>query len=222
MLEHHIQKAIVYKLAFAPSLRFSKLKPDELDNKLFSYHLKQVVNSGLVKKDGEGSYSLTAEGRRVGAGVLDKQAATLARAHSVLFLIVRRKNDKAWLMFKRKTHPLFGGVGLMHVNPKAGENVFKTAKNKLLTKTNLNAKFKYLGSGYFTFYKDGELESFTHFTVLSAEDSTGEFKSKSDKGEYFWVADLSEIKKELLPTADAILQQYQSGKQFFIEQVFNS
>ena len=221
MLEHHIQKSIVYKLAFNEALRFGQLKPDDLDNKLFNYHLKLVINAGLVKKDENGLYSLTAEGRRVGVGVLDKQFTDLDRAHSVLFLIIRRKSDKAWLLFKRKTHPLLGDVGFMHVNPVATEDVFKTAQDRLLTKTNLIASFKYLGSGYFKIFEDDGLESYTHFTALVAEDAEGELKQNNDKGEYFWQADIRAIKDELLPTAQALLQQYEAGQPFFIEQTFN-
>ena len=46
MLDHHIQRQIVYQLAFVDSLRFGELKPDDLDNKLFTYHLKKVVSAG--------------------------------------------------------------------------------------------------------------------------------------------------------------------------------
>lgn len=221
MLEHHIQKSIIYNLAFNEALRFSELKPDELDNKLFNYHLKLVINAGLVKKDENRLYSLTAEGRRVGVGVLDKQFATLDRAHSVLFLIIRGKNDKSWLFFKRKTYPLLGEIGFMHVNPTAGTNVFKTAQKELLARTNLNATFKYLGSGYFTIFKNKELESYTHFTTLIAENAKGELSQKNDKGEYFWQADIDSIKDELLPTAQVLAEQYKISQPFFVERTFN-
>jgi hypothetical protein len=220
MLEHHIQKSIVYKLAFSEALRFSELKPDTLDNKLFNYHLKLVINAGLVKKDDNGLYSLTAEGRRVGVGVLDKQFATLDRAHSVLFLIIRNK-DKAWLLFKRKTVPLLGEVGFMHVNPNAQVDVFTIAKNELLAKTDLSATFHYLGNGYFKIFKDNEIESYTHFTVLVAEDANGELRQNNDKGEYFWQADIDSTKYELLPTALSLVEQYKTGQPFFIERTFN-
>jgi hypothetical protein len=48
MLDHHIQKSIVYDLAFAESLRFSDLKPPELENKAFTYHLKKVMKAGRL------------------------------------------------------------------------------------------------------------------------------------------------------------------------------
>jgi len=221
MLEHHIQKSIVYKLAFNEALRFSELKPDDLDNKLFNYHLKLVISAGLVKKDANGLYSLTAEGRRVGVGVLDKQFAALDKAYTVLFLIIRRASDKSWLLFKRKTHPLLGEIGFMHADPSAEKSVYKTAQDELLVKTGLRATFNYLGSGFFKVIKDGGLESYTHFTALVAEDAAGELSQNSDKGEYFWAADISDTKGQLLPTAQALVGQYTQGQQFFIERTFN-
>lgn len=221
MLEHHIQKAIVYKLAFNQSLRFSQLKPDDLDNKLFDYHLKLVIRDGLVEKDKAGLYRLTSEGRRVGVGVLEKQLATLDRAHSVVFLIIRRQSDKAWLLFKRKTHPLLGEVGLMHVNPVANKEIIETAQDKLREITNLSAHFTYAGNGYFKVLKGDEIESFTHFTVLVAQNVQGELKQDSRKGEYFWVANINAVKDQLLPTAVEIIEQCQTSKPFFIDKTFN-
>jgi hypothetical protein len=221
MLEHHIQKAIVYKLAFSPGLRFSELKPDDLDNKLFDYHLKLVIRAGLVKKDENGLYSLTSEGKRVGVGVIDKQFLALDRAHSVVFLIVRHKSDNAWLLFKRKTHPLLGEIGFMHVNPVVEKNIFETAKEELLAKTGLKADFTYIGGGFFKIFHGSELESYTHFTVLAAKEVEGELVQNSEKGEYFWQADIKQIEEKLLPTAKELADQYLTGQQFFVEKTFN-
>ena len=95
MLDHHIQRTIVYTLAFAESLRFAELKPDDIDSKLFTYHLKKVVSAGFVTKTADGAYALTPEGRRVGKGALEKQSRMINRAYSILLLAIRRKEDRA-------------------------------------------------------------------------------------------------------------------------------
>src|SRR6187549_3745870 len=106
MLDHHIQRSIVYNLAFADSLRFGELKPYDIDNKLFTYHLKKVVSAGYAVKLESGEYALTPEGRRVGKGALKKQSHLIDRAYSVLLLSIQRE-DGAWLLYRRQTHPLF-------------------------------------------------------------------------------------------------------------------
>ena len=85
MLDHHIQRSIVYRLALARRLKFSELKPDILDNKLFTYHLKKVISAGFAIKTADGYYKLTPEGRRLDAHVLDNTEALVDRAYSVLF-----------------------------------------------------------------------------------------------------------------------------------------
>ncbi len=220
MLEHHIQQAIIYKLAFVEAMRFSELQPDELDNKLFDYHLKLVVRDGLAQKNNDGLYSLTAKGRRIGVGVANKQFLALDRAHSVVFLLVQRPEDKAWLLFKRHTHPLINEAGLPHVNPIANKEIIETAQDELRETTGLTATFTYAGEGYFKVFKGQELESFTHFTALATQDLNGELKATNQKGEYFWATDLSGIKDQLLPTAQEILKYSQTGKPFFIDKTF--
>lgn len=216
MLDHHIQRAILYRLALVPGLRFSELKPDELENKLFTYHLKKVVSAGFVVKSIEGLYELTPEGRRLGAHVLDKTEARVDRAYSVLFLVVRNKAG-AWLLYKRKSHPLLGKVGFMHTTPNAAEEIAITAKTALRTKTGLNGSFKVLGSGFFRIYEKSELESFTNFTLLVCEDASGSLQTNDELADYFWSETLDDYRSNLLPNMRILIEKYTAGKLFFLE-----
>ena len=104
MLNHHIQKGIIYRLALESPLRFSDLKPDELDNKLFNYHLKIVIRSDLVTKNSEGLYVLTSEGKTLGVHVYSEVSDVFKRARSIILLAVR-SNDE-WLMYQRNNEPI--------------------------------------------------------------------------------------------------------------------
>ena len=97
MLDHHIQRTIVYTLAFAESMRFGELKPDELDNKLFNYHLKKVIAAGYVAKNDEGLYTLTSEGKRVGKGALKKQSRLIAPTLSCFCAYVANRMVRGYL-----------------------------------------------------------------------------------------------------------------------------
>lgn len=218
VLDHHIQRSIVYKLALSQSLRFSELKPDDLDNKLFDYHLKKVVGSGLVEKNSSGLYGLTPEGRRLGVHVLEASQALIDRAYSVLFLVIKHEDTGKLLLYRRKNHPLYDRVGFMHVAPNALEPVTKTASKQTLDKTGLVADFNILGSGFFRIYDGEKLESFTNFTMLVCEDATGELKQNDDLAEYYW-SDLQNIEasKNILPNMADLLKLYRTGKPFFID-----
>lgn len=221
MLDHHVQRGIVYRLALEDNLRFSDLKPDTVENKLFTYHLKKVVAAGYVSKSDDGLYHLTAEGRRLGIRVLSSPQTLTDRAHSVLFLVIRRRSDNAWLLYKRKTQPLIGRVGFMHVTPSADQPVSETAASLCKERTGLDCEFTALGGGYFRTYRSDELESFTHFTLLLCEDARGELiQGNSDYAEYFWQADPDFTSADMLPNMPQLVEAYSAGKPFFIEQAF--
>ncbi len=219
MLDHYIQRNIVYRLAFTDKLRFSELKPDLLDNKLFNYHLKKVVSAGLVEKTDEGLYALTPEGRRLGVHVLDNQLASVDKADSVLFLVVRRKLDDAWLLYKRKTHPLINKVGFMHCSPNATENATQTAR-QCIADIGLNGSFIFLGSGFFRVFQNGKLESFTNFTLLVCEDAQGNLASKDEYADYYWQVQPDFTAPEMLPNMSLLSEYYARGERFYVEHTF--
>jgi hypothetical protein len=220
MLDHHLQRSIVYRLALSHEVRFSDLKPDTIENKLFTYHLKKVVAAGLVKKDDDGLYSLTPEGRRLGIRVLDKQQVLVDRADSVLFMVVRRKSDGAWLLYKRNVHPLIDKVGFMHATPTSRVDCPTEAKNTCLAATGLTGNFTALGGGYFRVYEGENLESFTNFTLLVCEDATGELQQNDEYADYFWETEPNFAAENMLPDSTILAELYQAGKPFFVEKTF--
>jgi hypothetical protein len=220
MLDHHIQRTIVYQLAFAPSMRFGELKPDDIDNKLFTYHLKKVMLAGYVAKNDDGQYELTAEGRRMGKGVLKKESHLLDRAYSTLFLAIRRKSDGAWLLYTRHTHPMIGLRGFMHAQPSATETAVETAAKACQQSTGLTGTFRVHGHGYFRVYHDQQLESFTHFTLLICGDATGELTQNSELAEYRWDEQPDFAAAHMLPTMKALHAMYAGPAGAFTEQTF--
>ena len=217
MLDHHIQRSIVYRLALTPSLTFSELKPDMLENKLFTYHLKKVVAAGLAEKTDDGRYALTSEGRLLGVHVLEKTEAIIDRAYSVLFLVIRRKSDGAWLLYKRGSHPLYGRVGFMHVTPNAQESSLQTATRLCKERTGLEAQFTALGSGFFRVFEESRLESFTNFTLLVCDDAQGELAADDELAEYFWQADPDFTAPDMLPNMPTLAELYVRNQPFFVE-----
>lgn len=214
---HHIQKSIISGLAKRGHLLFSQLKPEDIENKLFDYHLKLTLRDGLVDKDSEG-YALSSTGRKMWKRINEKPELVAARALSVLFLIVRNKRGE-WLLYKRKTHPLLGRVGYMHCTPDAVESVVETAKRCCLEKTGLSCTFRVLGSGYFRVFEDNELESFTNFTLLASDNVDGILSPNDDLADYFWLKDPDFLSEEMLPNMRYLAEEYlrNSSKIFFID-----
>lgn len=222
MLDHHLQRTIVDTLAYRPAARFSELKPDSVDNKLFNYHLHKVIVEGYVYKTPDGLYSLTQEGRRLSTGVLDNaQELIVQRPLSALFLIVRRSEGGAWLLYRRKTHPMLGYAGFMHCHPDASLSVEAAAAKQLTERTGLEAKFSVLGGGYFRIFRDSSLESFTHFTLLFTDEAKGELVPGDQHADYFWVDNPLGATPPLFPGTQLLLQSYQTKQTLLVDERFD-
>ena len=222
MLSHHIQRSIVKKLVYADALRFSDLKPDDIDNKLFTYHLKLVVGSGMVEKLGSGEYQLTDKGRRSALSAVNySNSDRSGLAYSLIFLLVRRAEDGAYLLYRRKTHPLKERTALMHSRPSNSIEVLEHASAVLSDKTNLSGSFRFKGAGYFHFFKGEELESFTHYILLVCEDAEGELNASDERADYYWDLDPDFDAPEMLPNMPGLINRYKQGGLFFYEDTFH-
>jgi len=220
MLDHHIQRSIVYHLAFTESMRFNELKPDDIDNKLFTYHLKKVVAAGLVVKTPDGEYTLTPEGRRVGKGALKKQSRMIDRAYSILLLAARRKEDGAWLLYKRQTHPLLGLVGFMQAQPLADQNTLDVAAAACEDQTGLRADFNVHGHGFFKAYRDDQLESFIHFTLLVCTDIRGQLHPASEQAGFYWDTSPDFAAENMLPNMQTLHKMCAAPAGSFVDETF--
>ncbi len=221
MLEHHIQKTIVYTLAFSDSMRFGELKPDMLENKAFDYHLKKVIRAGLVEKTHEGRYALTSEGKRVGKGALKAQARMIDRAYSTLLLAVRRADDGAWLLMRRRVQPLIGLRGFMNAQPIAAQNIAETAHEVCREQTGLSGEFVAHGHGYFRTYRNGSLESFIHFTLLVCNDIQGVLHQNSSLAEYCWDMDPDWSAPDMLPSTQTLHKMLEVPAGSFVDETFD-
>lgn len=218
MLEHHIQRAIVTKLKSSDSLSFTELKDDELDNKLFTYHLKITIREKFVEKTTEGRYRLTSAGEKLWRRMSETPEKISLRAFSVMYLVVHHI-DHGWLLYRRKTHPQIDKVGFMHAIPDSGVSVTERASNELAAKTGLSGTFAVIGSGFFRTSIGVTVDGFVNFTALLSEDSTGKLDPNDDSADYFWSKHISAIDQNLLPNMPALLQSIADGNYpFFLDE----
>jgi ADP-ribose pyrophosphatase YjhB (NUDIX family)/predicted transcriptional regulator len=220
MVRHHIQNEILYRLSFDESLRFSELKPAELENKLFDYHLKQLIKDQLVHKSDDGEYSLTPDGKRMGVTIFDDQIYKTRMPRSMVFVVIRRSSDNAWLLYKRSTHPLKDLAGFMHLEAKSDKTLNEAAHDQVKRRTGLECDFTPLGGGFFKTFRGDKLESFTNFTLLVCEDAKGDLNPDDDRAEYFWATDPDFAAADMLPNMVTLSELYEAGKPFFVEKMF--
>ena len=217
MLEHHLQKEILFKLVTSPSARFAELKPAGVDGNIFTYHLQQLIKQKYVVKEKNGTYGLTSLGKAVGINILLSPKELLEQAHSVFFIIVRDK-DGRWLLRKRLAHPMYGKIGFVHGEPNAHESLSVSAKKALKERTGLTATFTPMGSGYIRIFNGEDLESFTHFTLLRAHDLTGTLVKIKGNGENIWLDKPDFKSEEMIPSMSDLGQVIEDGaSKIFVE-----
>lgn len=219
-MRHHIQKAILYSLSFSDAVRFSDLKPDTLENKLFDYHLKQLMRDKLVTKTDDGKYKLTTEGRLLGRNVYTASFQDAETARSVLILAVKHQETKQWLYYKRKTHPLKDQYGFLHCTPEKQTSIFETSASTI-KKLGLRGDFELLGGGFLRGKnQEGTVESFTNFTLLFSKNTTGILEQTDERADYFWVDHLDPHAPRLIQNMPMLIEKILENKPFIIEHDF--
>lgn len=219
MLDHHIQRTIVTTLKSAKELSFSELHPRNIENKLFTYHLKITIREGFVEKTPDGKYKLTATGRKLWRRMNESPEQFSMRAISVFYLAVHHQ-QYGWLLYKRRTHPLNGRVGFMHAHPNSSELAVHQASKEMKTKTGLDGTFSVIGTGFFRTLSGTTLDSFTNFTLMLCEDVSGELAPTDDAADYFWTKQIPTTDPDILPNMPHLLEAISSGQYpFFIDEV---
>jgi hypothetical protein len=216
MINHHIQKEILDHLVTVPQARYADLKPTDMDGNAFSYHLHQLIRDGYIKKLDTGGYRLTAQGKAEGINNKLSHKDLYAQAHSILLLAVR-DNDGRWLLRKRLVHPMYGRVGFVHAEPLFNEKIIVTAVAAFESRTGLQADFQPLGSGYIRIFQDDEIESFTHFTLMTASIENNSSATSDKTGENFWYEGDDFSSDEFVPSMPFLTKLVNNNKTFFIE-----
>lgn len=106
MIEHHIQRDIINRLSQAEELRFSELKPEDLESNSFMYHLKQLISGGWVDKTEKG-YALAPKGLTYVDGLSLKNSRP-RKQPKILSVIVLKNKKGEYLLAKRKFQPFIG------------------------------------------------------------------------------------------------------------------
>lgn len=103
-IDHYIQADIVNKLYTVGVLSFSELKPDDIENSLFMYHMRKLLDRGVAEKTEQG-FQLTRKGLRwvnhIGSSTL--QPKPLPRL-LINFVITNPTNTK--IVLARRSGPV--------------------------------------------------------------------------------------------------------------------
>lgn len=160
-VHHHIQKYIIDVLMYQKTARFRDLRPPKVDTNLFTYHLKNLVKSGFVKKTDEG-YTLSAAGLSYVDRVSSEKKAIRTQPKIITMLVVQN-SDGDILLQRRTKQPYIDTwtlpYGKLHIED---ASVMTAAQREVKEKLGIeNQPLEHAGDCYIRVYTDKELLSTT-------------------------------------------------------------
>lgn len=102
-IKHHIQKHILGVLLYQKVARFRDMRPPKTDTNLYSYHLTQLLKSGLVKKT-EGGYALDSKGL-IYVDRLNADKLFVRPQPKIITMLVLQNSYGDVLMYKKRRQP---------------------------------------------------------------------------------------------------------------------
>lgn len=139
------QVRILTKFITAGALKYSEGRPDGVDNDLYKYHLKFLLQKRYLKKVGN-LYELTERGKGYGHSISPEGEVQKKFYVCVMIVLIRENKGKREVLVQRRNkHPNFGELGTVNGKVKPSEGVVEAAKRRLREETGLIATFKYVG-----------------------------------------------------------------------------
>ena len=222
---HPIQSGILLKLLFKKEARFSQLNDTELSSDHFNFHLKKLLNIGLIEKTTNLKYQLSTTGKEFAnrfdtdKGIIERQAKI-----GVLICCVNNINEeKEFLLQQRLKQPYYGFWGFITGKVRWGESIFKTAERELKEETGLKASFTLAGIKHKTdFDKNGILLEDKFFFVIKGTNVSGKLKKTFEGGINEWFSENKILKiNDLFSDVDQTLKIAQGANITFSEVKFN-
>lgn len=191
---HLYQKALVKKLTLCnQGKRFNDLIIRGLESEHMNYHLKKLVEVGLVEKREE-LYLLTDAGKDYSNLLDDGLAITEKQPKTSIIIWGIRKNSKGQveqLLNRRLRQPYYGKVGRITGKVLFGETFEEAAKRELYEETGLVAKSFVLEEIYRKMRKrsEGIFVQDVIFYIFFVTNFCGNLIKKTPFQENFWVTE---------------------------------
>jgi 8-oxo-dGTP pyrophosphatase MutT (NUDIX family) len=186
---HPIQQTILEQLRTSPEgLRYAAMRPVEVENDLYNYHLKYLVQTGLAAKVDQ-RYRLTDEGKRELIEINPMEDGVSQRFKiASLCLVMQGSGPGLRLLYQRRTRqPFAGESGMIGGGLYRGELAAAAASRRVFEEAGLRASFRLLGMVRKRHFNEGrQLYSDILFHVCVAGHAEGEVIARNEFGEHTW------------------------------------
>jgi ADP-ribose pyrophosphatase YjhB (NUDIX family) len=210
VIEHHLQTDIIFRLSKAKSLRFSQLKPENMESNQFMYHLKTLIKQGYVEKLPEKGYGLSAKGLTYADGLTLENNKPRKQPKLIVIFGLRNKHGE-WLLAERLLQPYIGQLMLPSGKQHFGESPEEHIRRELQEQLGSVPEVHRCGFTDVRIMQDGEL--ITHVTGHVYTGSyDGKLPTASTKFKYHFIAPES---ADMVPRTKELIEAIESSEQPF-------
>lgn len=185
-----------------------------LEENLF---LKELAKEGLVEKNKDNTYSLTAHGKKETL-FIDGATGKRSKQPFVGCLVVPINEKSEFLIHHRLKEPFYDFVGLMGGKMHFDETVSDCAARELKEETGLQADLQIAAIyNFLTFDENGIAFNHVHFLV-TAKNCKGTLKEKDREGFFEWMPKQKVLaQKRLFIDVPHLLETIEQGKFKIVE-----
>lgn len=193
---HPIQAKVLKTLLFKPDARFSELNSDKISTDQFNFHLKALVQAGVLGKR-DGKYVLTNKGKEF-ANRFDTEKIAIEKQAKITLIVVpiKKIGKKIYrLVHCRLKQPYYGYYGAITGKIRWGEKVLDAAARELFEETGLKMKkASLLGLFHKSDYSvEKHLLEDKYFFMVRVDKFSGKLIENVPEGKNVWMTE-----KELL------------------------
>jgi ADP-ribose pyrophosphatase YjhB (NUDIX family) len=155
-IQQALQQKILVKLMHHPGLGFNELWSKDGESNTFAYHVKSLVESGLIEKKDE-QYFLSVEGKTYVTHLDGATGKTRNKPVVCSFILATIPNEKKVLVNIRKKEPFYNHLGIPGGKIDFGSSPMKTAEEEFLEETGLHGDLRLLSISNYTTEENGTM-----------------------------------------------------------------
>lgn len=207
MTTHPLQIQILSYLKSVPSARFNDLKPKEITSDHFNFHIKRLIELGIIKKTEDGLYVLTTEGKALANKIDDTKTPTnsnqIQPKTSLLFVISQEFDGiEKFVVKKRVQHPFMNHLVFPTWGLEFGMPIQETIDRYLPFTTGLNLLGKPEIIGHIRRIDrdtdQGKVINDILLLITRVREVSGELREDHKGAPQFWVTKDEMLANELL------------------------